>query len=300
MPWKYLIASLYWRGVLSSLDEFNFYIGLKHETTAYLMSRVQSEKLHKYLKSQESWESQAREEWEWCRNHKIHLTVPGDEDYPFKDLEEPPLLVSYIGSVCWQKRKCLSIVGSREPRDDSLLWMETYLPRLLEVSELTVVSGGARGIDQKAHAISIQMAQPTLGLLPSGLGQFYPSQFQSWLPYILAHGGAVMSSFPPCCRIQKCHFYKRNLLIAGISETIFVVEARRKSGSLLTAKHALDLGKPICSLPGSPLDNKALGCLDLIADGAIMIRDDKDLYTFICQSHGENLSLFNSSDPLIP
>ena len=284
MPWKYLVASLYWRGSLSSLEEFYFYMELKHKTPAQLIRHVQSKKLHKYLKSDKPWERQAKEEWQWCLNHKVHLTAPGDEDYPFQNLETPPLLVSYMGAVCWQGRQCLSIVGSREPGEDSLLWMETHLPPLLKISELTIVSGGARGIDQKAHGISLQMAQPTLSILPSGLGQFYPSTFQTWVPHILAHGGAVMSSFSPHCQIHRHHFYARNLLIAGISEGVFIVEARRKSGSLLTAKHALDLGKPICSLPQSPLYRKALGSLDLLTDGAIIIRDEKDLYAFLLQS----------------
>ena len=281
MQWRYLIASLYWRGVLSSLNEFNFYMELKRQTSSYLMGQIQSEKLHKYLKSQPSWEAQAQQEWQWCVSHKVCLSVPGDEDYPFQGLEEPPLLVSYMGSPCWKERLCLSIVGSREPGSDSLLWMETYLPPLLKQRELTIVSGGARGVDQKAHGVSLQMAQPTLSILPSGLGQFYPKSFQIWLPHILAHGGAIISSFSPHCKIHKYHFYKRNRLIAGVSKAVLIIEARRKSGSLLTAKHALDLGKPIGSVPGSPVDEKALGNLDLIADGAVMIRDDKDLYAFL-------------------
>ena len=284
MPWKYLIASLYWRGVLQSLDEFSFYMELKRKTPSYLMSQVQSEKLHGYLRSQKPWEDQARSEWDWCVSRKAHLTVPGDEDYPFNDLENPPLLLSYLGSVCWKGRRCLSVVGSREPGVESLLWMETYLPRLLKESELTLVSGGARGVDQKAHGIAVQMGQPTLSFLPSGLGQFYPPSFASWLPHILAQGGAVMSQFSPHNQIRKSHFHRRNRLIAAISKVVFIVEARRKSGSLLTATHALSLGKPICSLPSHPLDIKALGSLDLLVDGAVMIRDDKDLQVFIGQS----------------
>ena len=278
MQWKYLIASLYWREVLSSLDEFHFYKGLKDQTQTHLINCAQSKRLYQYLKSENSWDSQAKKELEWCASRQIHLTVPGDEDYPFDSLEEPPLLISYLGTPCWKERRCLSVVGSREPGAESLLWMETYLSKLLKTSEWTLVSGGARGVDQKAHAISIQSTQPTLSILPSGLGEFYPPSFQTWLPHILAHGGAVMSSFSPHCQIRKYHFYKRNLLIAGISEVVFIVEARRKSGSLLTAKHALDLGKPICTLPGSPLNQKVLGNLDLLADGAIMIRDDQDLH----------------------
>lgn len=278
MPWKYLVATLYWRGVLKSLEEFNFYVDLSCQTPSHLLSRARSEKLSQYLRIQESWVAQAKCEWDWCVARKIHFTVPGDEDYPFLNIDPCPLLMTYIGSPCWKGRTCLSIVGSRSPRKESLVWMEMYLPKLLERGDITIVSGGARGVDQRAHGISLQMSQPTLSLLPSGLGHIYPKSFQPWLPRILDNGGAIMSSFPPHCQIHKYHFYKRNFLIAGISPVVFLVEGKRKSGSLVTANHAVNLGRALCVLPGSPLDGSMFGNLDLLADGATMVRDDKDLY----------------------
>ena len=142
-------------------------------------------------------------------------------------------------------------------------------------------------LTQKVHSVSLQVGRPTISILPSGLGRCYPQKMKNWIPHILAAGGAIMSSFAPQYPVYKSSFYKRNLLIAGISEATFIVEARRKSGSLLTAQHALRLGKSIASLPASPLDIKALGGLDLLYDGAIMVRDEKDLEIFINQAYVE-------------
>lgn len=210
---------------------------------------------------------------------KISITYPGAFDYPsgLLQLDNPPSALSYWGRPVWLDLPCLSVVGTRRPSGETLQWLDVSLGELLVGHEMTLVSGGARGVDQKAHAMALRCHRPTVCFLPSGLESLYPVNLSSWKAPILAGGGALVSQFPPWQGMFKSHFIQRNRLIAAISRLTFVAEAARKSGSLLTAKFAMELGRPLATLPVSPMCIRGLGSLDLIFDGAYMVRDHRDL-----------------------
>src|SRR3954465_4812230 len=104
--------------------------------------------------------------------YKIKTTTPGKADYPsgFMRLKDPPARLTYIGSPVWKTEACISIVGSREVHPLSIRWMNQYLAPLAKKG-LVFVSGGARGIDQAAHAVSLRCEKPTIAFLPCGLNQ---------------------------------------------------------------------------------------------------------------------------------
>lgn len=216
---------------------------------------------------------------EICEKNNFKMLYPGHPHYPnsFLNIDHPPKLLTYRGEVCWQNLNKISVVGSRDMSMDSQRWMEIHFNEYLKKSKSVTISGAAFGIDQLVHRLSVRNFLPTIAFLPSGLSQIYPKKFEFYIDSILDTRGAILSEFLPGTEMRKHHFERRNRLIAGLAELLFVVEARRKSGSLITARLALAQGKSLCVLPSSPNQTQNLGNLDLLFDGAHPIRDEDDL-----------------------
>lgn len=210
----------------------------------------------------------------------IQLVCYGEDLYPSScyRMEEPPLTLSYQGAPAWQGSEALSVVGSREPAFESLQWMEKEFSAFCLKARPCVVSGGARGIDQKAHAIAVRSGLKTVVVLPSGLGALYPESLREWMEPVLAQGGCFLSEYAFEQRMHKHLFHHRNRLIAALGKATLLVEARRRSGTLITAQQALHLGRPVWVIPGHPLDGHFGGSLDLLTEGACLIRDAEDLF----------------------
>lgn len=230
-----------------------------------------------------------REHWrrldEWSKAHRLHWTHPAADDFPARllSLSRPPAILCYRGRPVWSGLECLSVVGSRRPSGDSLEWMRQHLLPAIANLEVTVSSGGARGIDAWAHEITLLAGRPPVCFLPSGILNPYPQDHGRLFDRIVAEGGALVSGFPPDAFMRKDYFHTRNRWIAGIATVTVIVEAQRKSGSLLTARLALDEGRSICTLPVSPNAVQGMGNLDLLYAGAQMIRDQNDLMLFVGQ-----------------
>jgi DNA processing protein len=190
-------------------------------------------------------------------------------------------LLRYLGSLDWQKKTALAVVGTREPHRISLQWMEENLAGVVKSKDLVLVSGGARGIDQMAHKISLRAQQPTVCFVPSGLRRLYPQSLQDLVGPILSQGGVLFSEYSSSQEMRKFHFLQRNRLIAGLGIATLLIQAGRRSGTLLTARSSLDHGKPVFVVPSHPLDVKSHGGLDLLMDGASLVRDEKDLSLLI-------------------
>jgi DNA processing protein len=235
----------------------------------------------KYLESRSDWRTQAETLSQKCEDLKIEILYPGHSSYPtcFFELPDPPLFLSVLGQLPSSEMRGLAIVGSREPSRLTVDWLQDELPLVLKNSALTVISGGARGVDQRAHRAALLAGRPTFVFLPSGLENFYPRELISWRSEVLEAGGAFLSELALQCEMKKHHFIHRNRLIAALARLVFVVEARRKSGSLLTADTALKIGRPLCALPGAPLVTGSQGTTDLLFMGAFPIRDAYDLIT---------------------
>lgn len=209
----------------------------------------------------------------------VHFTYIGDPQYPaaFLYLPEAPLVLSFRGHPSWTTGACISVVGSRDASTLSHLWMEEYFAEFLKQEKAVVVSGGARGIDQMAHQLALRNDRPTVVVLPAGLGSLYPSSLESWQSKIIDGGGCLLSEYSYFETMKKHFFHDRNRLIAGLGIFTLLVEARRRSGSLLTAQKTLQLGKGVLVVPGHPCESSHLGNLDLFTEGATPIRDAQDL-----------------------
>lgn len=283
--WRFYLAELAWRNPYLSELNWNFarnYLcggGPIQELRAQCPAPSALEDL------EADWWKNCQREADWCEQHGIRLSLLGDVDYPaeFVHLKNPPRAILYRGQPVWRYRPSLSVVGSRQPSSMSLAWMDLHLTEVLQSHPTVVVSGGARGIDQKAHAVSLRASCPTICLIPSGFRHIYPPSLESWFETIEAGGGAIMSPFSPSMKMYKAHFHYRNRLIAVLSSLVFVVEARRRSGSLLTARLALELGREVAILPQHPMIEGGLGTLDLLCEGAFPVRDAEDLALLIEQ-----------------
>ncbi len=246
------------------------------------MEHIQSPGARAYFNRNKNWldiserifEQSAARGIAWC-----HL---GMRQYPqaWRQMTRAPLIFGYRGQPCWQTHPLLAVIGSRTPMDDTKLWMQRELGHFLKNCGVGVVSGGARGVDQWAHRICLDSRQPTVCIFPSGLMDPYPFGGEALWQRILEQGGALISTFSLEEPLRKWAFHIRNRWIAGLSPACFVVEANRRSGSALTAKLAQQEDRAICTLPVFPHSQQGLANLDLIAEGAAMIRDYHDLRQF--------------------
>lgn len=218
------------------------------------------------------------------RLHRLGATLltPASPEYPATWLAagDPALTLTVRGHLSALSSPSLAVVGSREPSSESLRWMETELATFCRTSKAVIVSGGARGIDQKAHAVALRAGSPTIMFLPSGLEVPYPADISRWFNAVFDGGGAVVSEYPAAARMRKEHFHQRNRLIAAAARAVLIIEARERSGTLITAARAAEIGRPLWTLPGHPGDVRFAGNLGLLKEQATMICQSEDLLGF--------------------
>lgn len=215
------------------------------------------------------------------RGHRFLLF--GESGFPsgLSSMSDPPWALTLKGSVETLSEPSLSIVGAREPLAESLAWMEEHLGSVLGCLPVTVVSGGARGVDQAAHRLSLRAGRPTVVYLPSGLASLYPADLKDWVMPVLDGGGAFVSEFHPRTPMRKWHFELRNRLIAAHGLATLVIEARERSGTWMTARAAIDNGRPVACLPSSPWETALGGNARLLGEGASPVRDAQDVVMFL-------------------
>ena len=215
----------------------------------------------------------ARELARRCADAGIALLVYGARDYPraLGDLHDPPPVLFALGRTDLLHAKCVSVVGSRRATAYGRRVARSLGARLVSQGRC-VVSGMAMGIDAEAHRGALPGA--TAAVLGSGVDVVSPPRNAALYRTILKHG-VVVSEFAPGTRAEPHHFPRRNRIIAALATDVVVVEASRRSGALITAEHALDLGREVHAVPG-PIDRATSdGTNRLIADGAaIVVGDD--------------------------
>ncbi|HXF34623.1 MAG TPA: DNA-processing protein DprA [Candidatus Acidoferrales bacterium] len=170
----------------------------------------------------------------------------------------------------------VAVVGTRAPSEAGRR-LANRLARRLGEAGVCVVSGLALGIDAAAHHGAVAAGARTIGVLGGGHGCFYPRANRGLADAIVAQGGAVVSPFEPQRPALPAQFLQRNAIIAALADAIVVVEAAARSGSLNTAAWAVDAGKTVMAFPGDVDRPKVAGCLALIRDGALLVRDADDV-----------------------
>ncbi|KQP41220.1 DNA processing protein DprA [Methylobacterium sp. Leaf104] len=200
------------------------------------------------------------------------LVALGEADYPklLQAADSAPPLIALRGEAAILNRPAIAIVGSRNASAAGLAFTER-LARGLGEAGLVVVSGLARGIDARAHRAAL--VPGTVAVLAGGQDRIYPANHAALVEAILEAGGAVLAEMPMGWEPRGRDFPRRNRIISGLAYGTVVVEAARRSGSLITARFALEQGREVFAVPGSPLDPRAEGTNDLIRQGATLVSD---------------------------
>ena len=203
------------------------------------------------------------------------LVIARDPAYPaaLRDLPDPPPLLWLLGREDLLQRSCIALVGSREGSSLGLR-MARGLAADLGRAGHVIVSGLARGIDAAAHDAALPCG--TVAVMPGGVDLAYPNENKTLHDRIRAEG-LCLSEQPPGLAPLARHFPLRNRLVSGLSRAVVVVEAEAKSGTLITARHALDQGRDVLAVPGHPLDPRSAGCNMLLRDGAALVRSARDI-----------------------
>jgi DNA processing protein len=221
--------------------------------------------------------AQAEAELDAARRMGARILASDDADYPapLAAIYDAPPLLYVRGDVALLQRKAVAIVGARNASANGRRLAED-IARDLGTAGFVVVSGLARGIDHAAHRGSLETG--TIAAVAGGADIAYPPDNEE-LQRAIAERGAVVSEMPPGTVPKATHFPRRNRLISGLSLGVLVVEAALKSGSLITARLALEQGREVLAVPGSPLDPRCRGTNDLIRQGAVLAENGADVIT---------------------
>ncbi|MGG0790216.1 MULTISPECIES: DNA-processing protein DprA [Bacillaceae] len=203
---------------------------------------------------------------------QIHCLTIFDDEYPFllKQIFDPPWVLYYKGDKKLLTRKnTLGVVGTRKPTSYGLEALKSILLPLVK-KKFVIISGVAAGIDAESHKITLRGGGDTIGVLGGGLMQIYP-KFNVTLAEEIINKGLLISETPPEMKAEPWMFPLRNRIISGLSQGVFVVEAKERSGSLITAQAALEHGREVFALPGNVTSPESLGTNQLISDGAKLV-----------------------------
>ena len=213
----------------------------------------------------------------WQKQDRHHLITIHCENYPplLKEIPDPPPLLYVVGSVEDLSLPQIAIVGSRKASPGGKV-MAKRLAEDLAVIGYSICSGMALGIDSESHLGALESQGKSVAVLGCGIDKIYPKS-NSKLANLLAQQGALVSEFSLGTPPRPWHFPQRNRIISGLSQGVVVVEAAVKSGSLITARFALEQGREIFAVPGSPHNPQAKGCHYLLKNGAKLVEQAEDI-----------------------
>ncbi|MDO6707749.1 DNA-processing protein DprA [Photobacterium sp. 1_MG-2023] len=214
----------------------------------------------------------------WCEQENQHVLVLSDPGYPrlLKEISSPPPVLFVRGEPKWLLEPQLAIVGSRTASLDGREAARDFAAAMV-AADYVVTSGLALGIDGHAHDSALKNGGATVAVLGAGLNRIYPASHRTLAGQIVEQG-ALVSEFWPSEPPRPQHFPRRNRIISGLSVGVLVVEAALKSGSLITARYALEQDREVFALPGSIYAPGSKGCNALIKSGAKLVESPVDIF----------------------
>jgi DNA processing protein len=219
----------------------------------------------------------------------VTLVALGEPDYParLRMIDDAPPLIGVRGKLAALAEPIIAVVGSRNASAAGCKFADR-IARGLGEAGLVVVSGLARGIDAAAHRASLSSG--TIAVLAGGHDHVYPPEHVGLLDQIVEDGAAI-SEMPMGWEPRGRDFPRRNRLISGLSAGVIIVEAARRSGSLITARMALEQGREVFAVPGSPLDPRAEGTNGLLKQGAALVTETEDVLAVLRPILGQAIDL---------
>ena len=209
--------------------------------------------------------------------NKIKTITVGDEAYPenLMHIYGKPQTLYVLGNEKLLDAQSIAIIGCRKASDYG--WKNAYkFGYELAKKGICVVSGFARGIDSYAHKGALAAKGTTIAVLGCGLDVVYPPENVDLYKQIVMNNGAIITEYPLGSRPEKHHFPARNRIISGLSDGVLVVEAKERSGTLITVEYALEQGKNVYAIPGNITSENSYGTNELIKEGAIPITKIED------------------------
>lgn len=213
----------------------------------------------------------------WSEESGHSLLFARNDRYPalLKEIVTYPPVLFVKGNIDALSLPQVGVVGSRNASIDGLHIATQFSTELTKMG-MSITSGLAIGVDGRAHRACIEGGGKTIAVLGSGFDYMYPKQHQK-LSLLIQEKGALVSEFPPYIPPTTYNFPRRNRIISGLSLGVLVIEATEKSGSLITARFAVEQGRDVFSVPGSILNPNARGCNQLIRDGALLVQSAEDI-----------------------
>ncbi|MEH7336881.1 DNA-processing protein DprA [Neobacillus drentensis] len=212
------------------------------------------------------------------KTNDISVITIFDKEYPtnLKEIFQPPWALFAKGDLSLLKKEPkLAVVGSRQATQYGKNAIRLLFPELIE-NDVLIVSGLAKGIDALAHEYAIKNGGNTIAVIAGGLYHIYPKDNMN-LALEMMKTQLVLSEYPPDTKPLRWHFPARNRIISGLSNGTFIIEAKRKSGSLITANYAVNEGRDVFSLPGSIFNPYSIGANELIQHGAKLVTKAEDI-----------------------
>lgn len=201
-----------------------------------------------------------------------------DDSYPekLKHIPDCPLVLYCIGNISFMHHSdSISVIGSRQPSIEAKQKLQFIVTPLIR-KKWVIVSGLAYGIDSAAHRLTLQLKGHTIAVLGGGFNHIYPRENKD-LFHFMSIKGLVVSEYPPQVPPQRYHFPERNRIISGLSKATLVIEAKERSGTIITVDQALEQGREVYAVPGSIFHEQTRGCHQLIQEGAKLVMTAKDI-----------------------
>ncbi len=213
----------------------------------------------------------------WLEDGNNSVVTLADSDYPHAllNISDPPLLLYVKGRLDLLNRPALAVVGSRNATPQGINNAEAFSKSLSDTG-LCIISGMAHGIDAAAHRGALRGQGSSIAVVGTGLDKVYPSANRE-LAHALASQGALVSEFPLGTPPLAANFPRRNRIISGMSAGCLIVEASLQSGSLITARMALEQGRDVFAIPGSIHAPQSKGCHALLKQGAKLVETAQDI-----------------------
>lgn len=224
---------------------------------------------------------------DWLSQGKDHHILTIDNHaYPkqLKEISDPPLVLYVKGKITSLSQPQVAIVGARSASKNGCHYAKLFAEQLSR-HELIITSGLALGIDAASHEGALAANGETFAVIGSGLKHMYPHKNRKLADKICDQDGAIISEFPVEMRPLPYHFPRRNRIIAGLSLGVLVIEAALKSGSLITARYAVESGRDVFAMPGALHDRLAKGCHHLIKQGAKLVECPQDILEELQLNH---------------
>ena len=207
----------------------------------------------------------------WCRTHDTSVLQLGEDGYPrpLEELDDTPPILFAQGNWLTRDELSVAIVGTRHATAYGLQQTRRLALDLARAG-VTIISGLARGVDTAAHRAALEAGGRTIAVLGGGLGKLYPAE-NTELAHSIRQCGAVISEYAPLTQPRGGMFPQRNRLIAALGLATLVIEAPQRSGSLITARLASEMGRQVGALPGPVNSRASQGCHQLIRDGGTLV-----------------------------